>query len=48
MAAPVGSEEPLSTDAGAEQLFAAVGTVTFWHLARTTGLGTQVASEVDQ
>jgi len=48
MAAPVGSEEALSTDAGAEQLFAAVGTVTFWHLARTTGAGAQAACDVDQ
>ena len=40
---PPGSEEPAFTDAGAEQLPAAVDTITFWHLATTAGRGTQAA-----
>ena len=47
-APPAGSEEPLSTDAGAEQVPAAVETVTSLHCAFTSGLGTHVPAELDQ
>ena len=47
-APPDGSEDPLSTDAGAEQVPAAVDTVTSLHFAFTSGLGTHAPAEVDQ
>jgi hypothetical protein len=47
-APPPGSEDPLSTDAGAAQVPAAVDTVTSLHFAFTSGFGTHVPAEVDQ